>query len=87
MLIVTSLQNQFDRGWRMIEATIDATGDDAWTHAGRDYLTPARLAYHIAETVDFYTADTEEFPFGDRFGGDWEALASDVVQRSPIDLW
>jgi hypothetical protein len=74
MGIADSLKEQFDRGWRMVGATVWETPEDVWRTGGRDYLCPARLAYHIAETVEFYLSEQDEFPFGRRFGGDWEQL-------------
>ena len=79
MAIVEGLKEQFERGWKMIEATVDQFPDDQWRTAGKGYLNPARLAYHAVETVDFYISDLEEFPFGARFGGGWEELPADKL--------
>ena len=75
MAIVEALTDQYERGWRMVEATVAAIPDARWREAGRDYLNPARLAYHLVETVEFYFSDSDDFPFGQRFGGDWPKLA------------
>ncbi len=79
MTITDALQDHFNRGWRMIDATIAATPESAWRTAGKGYLCPARLAYHIAETAEFYVSDDTEFPFGARFGGDWEELTPEQL--------
>jgi hypothetical protein len=71
MSIAGGLANQFERGWKMIGRTIEQTPDDLWRTAGKGYLCPARLAYHIVETIDFYIYDGEQDQFGSRFG-DWE---------------
>lgn len=69
MGIADSLKEQFDRGWRMVDATVSETPEDVWRTGGRNYLCPARLAYHIAETAEFYLSDRDEFPFGHRWCG------------------
>ena len=73
-----SLVRQFVRSWRMVEEAIRSFSADEWKTGDVDYLTPARLAYHIIETAEFYAGETPDgFPSGHRFGCDWEGAEPD----------
>jgi hypothetical protein len=74
MSIAIALSKQFDRGWRMIDTTVAAFSEVAWRTAGRDYLCPARLAYHIAGTVEYYVGDDSDIAWSHRCNADWKEL-------------
>jgi hypothetical protein len=58
----------------MFEEAVRAFSADEWRIADVVYLTPARTAYHIVETAEFYSSETPDgFPWAHRFGYDWEA--------------
>lgn len=68
-----TITRQFARSWQVVTEAMAAFTPEEWVTGEVDYLTPARLAYHIVETAEFYTSDTPEgFPWGHRFGCDWE---------------
>ena len=67
------LIRQFERSWRMLEEAAESFSAEEWRRGEIDYLTPARLTYHILEAAEFYSGESSEgFPWGHRFGCDWE---------------
>jgi hypothetical protein len=73
-----SLIRQFARSWKMVEEAIRSFSAEEWKTGDVTYLTPARLAYHIVETAEFYSGETADgFSWGHRFGCDWESAAPD----------
>ena len=72
--IGNGLADQFEHMWMMLRETIGNCTDEEWKRdAGHWFLIPSRLAYHIIETVDFYSRESPEgMPFAERFGVDWE---------------
>jgi len=94
------LVGQFERSWRMVEEAVGTFSAEEWRTGEIDYLTPARLAYHILETAEFYAGESPDgFPFGHRFGCDWEGAQpeelptqEDVLEylaevRSQVETW
>jgi hypothetical protein len=68
------LVRQYGRSWRMFQEAVGAFTTEEWRTGEVTYLTPARTAYHIIETAEFYSGDTPDgFPWAHRFGFDWEA--------------
>ena len=68
------LNRQFERSWRMFREAVEALSAEEWRASEIQYLTPARTAYHVVETAEFYSSDTPDgFPWAHRFGYDWEA--------------
>jgi len=70
------LSAQFERTHQMLIKTIESYQGPAWVVGKENYLVPARLAYHLVETIEYYLSDvsSEEFSWGGRFGGDWEGM-------------
>ena len=67
------LRRQFERSWQVVTKAMATFTPEEWVTGEVDYLTPARLAYHIVETAEFYTGDMPDgFAWGHRFGCDWE---------------
>ena len=69
-----ALAEQFERMWMMLAETIgNCSGWDWRRDAGHWLLIPGRLAYHIMETVEYYSRESpDETPRAERFGVDWE---------------
>jgi hypothetical protein len=80
------IRRQFVRSWQVLTEAMAAFMPDEWTTGEIDYLTPARLAYHIVEAAEFYTRDTSyDFPWGHRFGCDWGgAKAEELPDRDAV---
>ncbi len=73
-VIIASLLDQFDRSLRMFRNAITSFPADEWLKGDMDYLRPAGVAYHVVESIEFYTGEVsvDEFVWGGRFGCDWE---------------
>lgn len=79
---------QFDRTWKTLRQAITNMSDEQWRQSDHDWLTPARLAYHIVETADFYSENTpKDFNWG-ALGGDWEGSPASELpsQQQILDL-
>ncbi len=81
--IAEELNEQFSRSWRMIRETVTGFSETDWNSEGVDYLVPARIAYHLIETIEHYIGDQskEEFGWGKRFGGGWQALEKERLPK------
>jgi hypothetical protein len=74
------LKRQFERSWKVVSEALQSFSPEEWTAGDVDYLTPARTAYHIVETAEFYSSDSPDgFPWGHRFGCDWEGAQPDEL--------
>jgi hypothetical protein len=82
-IIAEELNDQFRRAWDMIRDTISGFSESDWITAGVDYLVPARIAYHLIETVEYYIGDKtkNEFSWGSRFGGGWIDIEKDRLPK------
>lgn len=66
--------------WDMCDDAIREIPDEQWRTGEIDYLIPARLILHIIEAADFYTRpDSRGYPWGHRFGSEWESIAPDEL--------
>jgi len=85
--IGNGLADQFERMWLMLREAISNCGDGEWKRdAGHWFLIPSRLAYHIIETVDFYSRESPpEMEWARRFGVDWETREAEKLPgREPM---
>jgi uncharacterized damage-inducible protein DinB len=75
------LADQFERMWMMLREAINNCADEEWkSDAGHWFLIPSRLAYHIIETVEFYSRESPEgMDFAGRFGVDWETREAEKL--------
>ena len=72
--LVESLLESLSLTWDMYEDAIQEIPDELWRTGEIDYLTPARLTYHVLEAADYYTrTDSKGYPWGHRFGADWQS--------------
>lgn len=71
--------NQYQRALKMFREAVMAFPSDEWRKGDIDYSRPAGVAYHVVESIDCYTGNqpVDKFPFGGRFGVDWEDSRSD----------
>ncbi len=72
--ITTSILDHFDRSITMFREAVEVFPAADWKIADTDYQRPAGVAYHVIETIAFYTGDTpaDKFNWGARFSCDWE---------------
>ena len=66
----------------MLRGGVGKFTPDEWVSGDIPSRRPASLVYHALETINFYASDLtdEEFPWGQRFGVDWE---TDQLERLP----
>lgn len=80
--LVHAVADQFRRTLIMFREAVRAFPAKEWRSGDLDYLRPAGVAYHVVEAIDFYAGDVpvDQFPWGKRFGVDWE---TDQSERLP----
>ena len=49
----TEFIKQYAHTWRIFERVVKAFDQDAWIHTGYGTTTPARLAFHILQGVNY----------------------------------
>jgi hypothetical protein len=69
-----SVLDQFERSLTMFREAVSAFDEQEWKKGDSDYQRPAGIAYHLIETIHFYTSNEHArlFPWGGAFGVDWE---------------
>ena len=74
--IAEALNDHFMRVFHMLKDAIEIIPSKEWKISDEDNLIPARQAMHLIETAAFYcsTKTVESFPWGQMFGGDYEAI-------------
>ncbi len=72
----TELTKQYEHTWRIFERIVKDFDNEAWLHTGRGAITPARLTFHILQSVKYYLEDTSTifFASGKPFAGNWETV-------------
>ena len=73
--------DQYQRALKMFREAIMEFPADEWRKGDIDYLRPAGVAYHVVESIDFYTGNesADKFTWGGRFDVDWEDTHSDLL--------
>ena len=72
-VLVEVVKKQYAAAWSMLSEAIDALDEQDWKSGDSHHAVPARLAYHLVETADYYShTDRATFKWADRFGVDWE---------------
>jgi hypothetical protein len=80
MATIDEFVNHFDRQFRTLDGVYDRTSDSAWAYADQRLKGVWQWMAHVLETVEFYLADKSEgFPWGHRFGLDWENAQAEPV--------
>jgi hypothetical protein len=69
------------------EAVGHFEGEVDWLEGVDEFQVPAKIAYHIADTLDYYFREAPEgaYRWGHRFGGGWWAL-DDEQLPSPAQV-
>jgi hypothetical protein len=73
-VITAAILDQFERSLTMFKIAVSNFTADEWVKGEKDYFRPAGTAYHIVESIHFYTGDipVDRFEWGSRFNCDWE---------------
>jgi hypothetical protein len=81
MTAVSALTDQFERQFKTLDTLYDRVNDGAWTYADPRIKGVWQWMAHLLETVEFYlgTRDGDSFPWGHRFGVDWEDAQADAI--------
>jgi DinB family protein len=84
MTVAQVVSGQFTGVWDMVRRAIDQIPHAQWRSgervAGKAPVIPARTVYHAIEAAEFYAEQTPDtFPWGHRFGVDWEAATPDQL--------
>jgi hypothetical protein len=73
MTIGESVADAFERTWIMYRSAVNDIPEEHWRAGDVDYLIPARQVYHVIEAAEYYSGATPKgFPWGQRFGTNWE---------------
>jgi len=83
------LDAQFSRMWKLLREVITKAPETLWGEGLRPLHEPSRVAYHIVETVDFYSGETaKNFPWGKKLSVDcWEAAVSELPSKSQVNKY
>jgi hypothetical protein len=93
--------NQYAHTWRVFERLVKDFDTTAWLQTGRGAITPARLAFHILQSVKYYLEDSSPvlFESGKSFESNWETakegelpsqndiLACILVMKEKTEKW
>ncbi len=73
--------HQYAHTWRVFERLVQDFDADAWLQTGRGAITPARLAFHILQSVKYYLEDSSTITFtsGKSFDGHWATVEKDSL--------
>jgi uncharacterized damage-inducible protein DinB len=72
-VVASITTSQFEAAWGMLKQAVQSVPLEQWRTGDVEHLVPARIACHVLETADYYMSpDPERFPWGGRFGVDWE---------------
>ena len=88
-IITDDLLDQFQKAIAMTRATIEEFDDQQWLSGISWFETPARVAYHLVESLDFYFSgkrNDEEFSYGHRLGGPWWEMKPDQLPKQEAVL-
>ena len=78
--VTLDLLDQWHRTLAMVRSTIELFDDAQWRAGLNWFHTPARVAYHLVESLDVYfvvARDGRELVRGARFGGTWSELSDE----------
>jgi len=79
--ICRDLEDQFTRACCMIRQSIATFDAKQWLNGLSDTIIPAKICYHLIESLDFYSCGKvgKEFPWGSKFGGYWTELGRESL--------
>ena len=68
------VSGQFDLAIGLIAKTIPAFSHEQWTRGISHFEVPAKVAYHLIDSLDHYFREEKENERNYRFGGGWDEL-------------
>jgi uncharacterized damage-inducible protein DinB len=72
---------QFAHVWRTFEAVVNEFDSDRWLLTGRGLITPARLSFHMLQSIRYYIEDSTitRFTSGLSFNQNWETAENETL--------
>ncbi len=88
-IITEDLLDQFQKAISMVKFTIEEFDEEEWMSGISWFQTPARIGWHIVETLDFYFSgkkNAQEFKYGYRFGDlpPWELKDEQMPKKGEV---
>lgn len=80
-MIREDLIKQYAHTWRVFERLVKDFDTDAWLQIGRGAINPARLSFHILQSVKYYLEDSSIILFasGKSFESYWETTKEEEL--------
>lgn len=78
------LLEQFQKAISMVRSIMEEFTEEQWLSGISWFQTPARVGYHLVESLDFYFSgkrDGEEFAYGYRFDGPWWKMKEEQLPK------
>jgi len=78
-MIKNEFIKQYAHTWRVFERLVKDFDSGAWLHTGRGAITPARLSFHILQSVKYYLEDASTIilPSGKSFENNWVSVVEE----------
>lgn len=78
--ISADVLGHFSAAWDMLGEAVTRFPAEQWARDVEGALAPARVAYHVLETAEYYFGSRQQgFPWGARFGADWETATPEAL--------
>ena len=74
MTAISELLDHFERQFKTLDTVYDRANEGAWAYADQRLKGTWQWMAHLLETIEYYLGrfDVDSFPWGHRFGVDWE---------------
>ena len=83
-IVTDDLVDQFQKAISMVRFTVEEFDGEQWLSGISWFQTPARVGYHLVESLDFYFSgkrDDQEFAYGYRFDGPWWEMKEEQLPK------
>lgn len=86
MALIDILRKQYAHSWRMLADGIESCSDAQWQATIDDpFFVPARVAFHVVQTIDFFTSPAAKGFDWQAHGFNWEeAPVEDLPDRAKV---
>ena len=78
-VIRDEISEQFQRSFQMLQQVIEKIPEEQWQSGLGASFTPAVIAYHCVESIDFYFSGMDRFIWGYRFRGPWWEIDAEAL--------
>jgi hypothetical protein len=80
--VTVDLRDQFQRAFGTVRSSIEQFDEKQWLSGLSWFQKPARVAYHLVESLEVYFSTKEEneaFTYGRRFGASWWEMSDEQL--------